>query len=225
MELTPRLAVISAIESKKRLPELEPLILTNPIAACYYAVNVIKGEWKEAEPVIVGADLHTRLAFDTLDETRQSAVYYGNRNKVPRNKNYNKSLLLVYTQLIRKRFTAIEPKLRTERYGGYAYRYAKLIYKLTKELIDLDNPSVCLWILSDISRNKFAKRLGKEERLNILNDLHKRMILHSFSHGDDRNVREYFANKKKTENDFLVTLSQYDENLTVRELIQKITSQ
>lgn len=223
--LTPRLAVLHALDAKKRIPELEPIILQNPVAACYYAVNVIKGEWKEAEPVIAGAEVHARLTFDTLDEPKGARQYYGSGKKIPRNKNFNKAVHLVYTQLIRKRFTAVEPKLRAERYGSGAYRYAKLIYRLTKEVIDLDHPGVCLWILSDISKNRFAKKLSKEERLKILNELHNRMILHSFSHGDNRNVREYFANKKKAENDFLITLSQYDENMTVKELITKITSQ
>jgi hypothetical protein len=51
--MTPLAACRRALKLGKRLPQLEPLILTDAMAACHYANYVIKGRWKEAEALIL----------------------------------------------------------------------------------------------------------------------------------------------------------------------------
>lgn len=219
--MTPKQAVIAAINERRRIPELEPTVLQSPHAACVYAMRVVKGEWEEGEKAIAAASTNIALyGFDSLDTS-------ANRYERPKAeyilKNKNQDLFLAYTTLVRKRCKHIESKLKTERYSYHGYRYSKLIYRLTKEIVDLEDPRICTHILKDISSGKFAKKLSKEERLRICNELHGRMVLHSFSN-NCRDVREYFAQQKKVENNFLIMLSQHDENMTVGELIRKMTA-
>jgi hypothetical protein len=220
--MTPKQAVLKAIEEGRRIPELESIALQSPHAACVYAMRVVKGEWEDAEKVIASTGMNVSLGgFDALD--RKVSTY---ERPSPEHvlKNRNQQLYVAYTTLVRRRCLHIEKAFASNRWAGYGYRYSKLIYRLTKEVIDLDDPRICVWLLKDLSFNRFAKRLTREERLRICNDLHRRMILHSFARGGDRTVREYFANQKKTENDFLIMLSQHDENMTVGDLIQKLTT-
>lgn len=219
--MTPKQAVITAINERRRIPELEPTVLQSPHAACVYAMRVVKGEWEDGEKAIAAASTNIALyGFDSLDVhvsryERPKAEYIL--------KNKNQDLFLAYTTLVRKRCLHIENKLKSERYSYHGYRYSKLIYRLTKEIVDLEDPRICVRILKDISSGKFAKKLTKEERLRICNELHGRMVLHSFSN-NCRDVREYFAQQKKVENDFLIMLSQHDENMTVGDLIRKMTA-
>lgn len=222
-EVTPKTAVIEALKLKKRIPELEPIILQSPVAACFYALKVVKGRWEEAEQVIASGSDEKLYKFDKLDKPHLSQYARPDREYV--DKYFEQYVYVVYTTLIKKRCPSIEEHLKKLKWHGNAYRYCKLIYRLTKEVIDLDSPEVCLWILKDISTGQFAKKLNKEDRLKICNDLHKRMILHSFAHKDNRVVREYFKQQKKTQNDFLIQLSQHDENMTVKQLIDKLTRQ
>jgi hypothetical protein len=220
-KMTPKQAVITAINEKRRIPELEPTVLQSPHAACVYAMRVVKGEWEDGEKAIAGASTNIALyGFDSLDVQvncyeRPKAEYVL--------KNKNQHLFIAYTTLVRRRCSHIESKLKSERYSYYGYKYSKLIYRLTKEIVDLEDPRICVRILKDISSGKFAKKLTKEERLRICNELHGRMVLHSFSN-NCRDVREYFAQQKKVENDFLIMLSQHDENMTVGDLIRKMTA-
>ena len=219
--MTPKQAVIEAINEKRRIPELESVVLQNPHAACVYAMRVVKGEWEDAEKVIAGQHLNYALyGFDNLD--KQISRYEKSKPEWVL-KNRNQDLFIAYTTLVRKRCMHIEARLKSERYSYYGYRYSKLIYRLTKEIVDLESPSVCVRMLKEISQGKFAKRLSKEERLRVCNDLHGRMILYSFNNGR-RDVQEYFAQRKKAENEFLIMLSQHDENMTVGDLIRKMTS-
>lgn len=219
--MTPKQAVIKAIQERRRIPELEPVVLQSPHAACVYAMRVVKGEWEDGEKAIAAASMNIALyGFDSLDV--QISRYERPKAEFIL-KNKNQDLFIAYTTLVRKRCRHIENKLKTERYSYHGYRYCKLIYKMTKEIVDLDHPRICTHILKDISSGKFAKKLTKEERLRICNELHGRMVLHSFSN-NCRDVREYFAKQKKTENDFLIMLSQHDENMTVGDLIRKMTA-
>jgi len=223
-EMTPKRAVIKAINEKRRIPELEPVVLQSPHAACVYAMRVVKGEWEDAEKAIASASMNIALyGFDSLDV--QDPRHVRLRPPAPEwiLKNKNQDLYIAYTTLVRKRCSHIEKKLESEKYSYYGYKYSKLIYRLTKNVVDLNNPRICVRILKDISSGKFARRLNKEERLRICNDLHGRMLLHSFSN-NCRDVREYFAQQKKTENDFLIMLSQHEESMTVGDLIRKMTA-
>lgn len=60
-----------ADKQRKRIPEYEPAILTNPTAARYYASYVIQGPWPEAEPIIAtsAAESYT-YAKEALDGER-----------------------------------------------------------------------------------------------------------------------------------------------------------
>jgi hypothetical protein len=219
--MTPKQAVIKAINERRRIPELEPTVLQSPHAACVYAMRVVKGEWEDGEKAIASASMNIALyGFDNLD-VRVGPYDRPKPEWILKNKNQN--LYVAYTTLVRKRCTHIEGRLKHERYSWYGYKYTKLIYRLTKQVVDLDDPRICVRILKDISSGKFAKRLTKEERLRICNELHGRMVLHSFSN-NCRDVQEYFAQRKKTENDFLIMLSQHDENMTVGDLIRKMTA-
>lgn len=219
--MTPKQATVAAINERKRIPELEPVVLQSPHAACVYAMRVVKGEWEEAEKVIASSSVNIALqGFDALD-VQTSRYERPKAEWIVKNKH--QALFVAYTSLVRKRCHHIEKRLESERYSYHGYRYSKLIYRITKEIVDLNDPRICTIILKDISSGKFAKKLSKEERLRVCNDLHGRMLLYSFSN-NCREVREYFAQKKKTENDFLIMLSQHDENMTVGDLIRKMTA-
>lgn len=219
--MTPKQAVIKAIQERRRIPELEPVVLQSPHAACVYAMRVVKGEWEDAEKVICATSMNIALyGFDNLDTQANS---YERPKAEWILKNRNQDLYIAYATLVRKRCMHIEDRLKRERYSYYGYRYSKLIYRLTKEIVDLADPRICVRILKDISSGKFARKLNKEERLRICNELHGRMLLYSFSN-NCKDVQEYFAQQKKTENDFLIMLSQHDENMTVGDLIRKMTA-
>ena len=52
LKYTPKEAYDIACEKGERMPELEPIIATDPYLAYYYAINIIKGRFPEAEPLI-----------------------------------------------------------------------------------------------------------------------------------------------------------------------------
>lgn len=220
--MTPKQAVLRAIEQKRRIPELEPVILGDPHAACFYAMKVVKGEWEQAEKLIAESVLHLVLCgFDGLDVPQ---VHYERPKAEYVLKNRSQNLFISYATLVRKRCTHIERRLSSERYSFYGYKYAKLIYKLTGEITDFNDPRICVSFIKDITARKFANKLKGHDRLELCNDLHRRMVLHSFSRGESRSVKDYFAQKKKSVNEFLVMLSQHDENMSVRDLIKKLVS-
>jgi len=51
--MTPQEAYYKACDSRKRLPEIEDIVLTDSWFSCMYAQYVIKGRWIEAEDVIM----------------------------------------------------------------------------------------------------------------------------------------------------------------------------
>ena len=227
--LTPKKAVLQCLDDRRRIPELESVILQDPHAACYYAKNVVKGRWEAAEPVIA-RKLHGKIVdFNILDEDDRPH-YNGSYRIGPRpagsghvTKGNTLELLTVYTRLVACRVPSFEEALKVERWKGNAYKYCQMIYRMTGELIDLDCPEVCVWMIRDLAYYKKAKNLSRAERLRVCNELHNRMILHSFAKGDNREVVSYFKEYKKSENHFLIMLSQQDENQTVAELIHHMT--
>jgi hypothetical protein len=230
--LTPKQAVLECIEKRKRIPELEATILGDSIASCYYAKNVVKGRWEAAEPVIA-SKLHARFVdFNILDEDTRSRYPASNHPIGPRPKGTEHvppgnslRLLVVYMNLVKCRVPAFEKSLKEERWGNGRYDYCQMVYRHTGELIDLDSPEVCAWMIRDFAFNKKAKKLNRAERIRVCNELHNRMILHSFASGENRQVLDYFKDYKKSENHFLIMLSQQDENLTVAELIRKMVDE
>lgn len=228
--LTPKQAVLHAVEIGRRTPEFEATILQDSIASCYYAKNVVKGRWEAAEAAIA-KNLHAKFVdFNILDEDNRPK-YTGSHHRIgsrPAGTDHvtqgnTLGLLTVYTRLASCRVPAFEEVLRVERWKGNAYKYCQMIYRLTGELIDLDCPEVCVWMIRDLAYYRRSKKLSRAERLRVCNELHNRMILHSFAKGQNRQVVSYFKEYKKSENHFLIMLSQQDETLTVSELIRKMT--
>jgi len=226
--LTPKRAVLEAVAARRRLPELEGVVMGDPIASCYYAKNVVKGRWREAEP-IMATGLHRRFVdFNILDEDNRAqygAHKIGIRPKGTDHVSPGNSLrlMVVYTRLAKCRVPAFEEALKVDRWKGVCYDYCQIVYRLTGELIDLDSPEVCAWMIRDLAFNRKAKKLSRAERIRVCSELHNRMILHSFAKGDNREVVEYFKEYKRSENHFLIMLSQQNETLTVAELIGKMT--
>lgn len=226
--MTPKQAVLVALENKRRQPELEGIILQDAVAACYYAKFVVKGRWEAAEPVISGKLRAKFLDFNILDDdTRQVSphgVRYGVRPKGTGHvKELNQlSLMAVYMRLAKCRIPAFEEKLKGDRWKGNALNYCETVYRQTGELIDLDCPEVCAWMIKNLVMGKVSKKIPRAERIRVCNELHKRMILHSFGHGENREVRDYFKAQKKSENHFLIMLSQHDPDMKVGDLIQKV---
>lgn len=221
LTLTPKQAVLQALEQGCRVPELEPIIVQNPIAACFYAKNVVKARWPEGEEIIA-TGLRSRIVdFNTLDCAKDPNRYRPvGTGHVKDGNNYR--LMIVYMGLAKCRVPAFEAKLATDRWKGNTYDYCKLIYRYTGELIDIDCPEVCSWMIRDLCFNKVSKKINRVERIRVCKELHKRMILHSFAQGDNYEVRSYFAALKKSENHFLVMLSQYDDNDTVVDIMRKM---
>lgn len=230
--MTPKKAAIQAREEKRRIPELEPVILQNAIASCFYANEVVKGRWQEAEAVIAPHLSSRYVDFNILDEDDRVAYQHpaGGSYRVgprPKGSEHVKSgnqlrLMSVYMKLAKCRVPAFEVPLAGQRWKGDGLLYCQTIYRMTGELIDLDSPDICAWMIANFAFNRSAKKLPRGERLRVCNELHKRMILHSFAHGDNREVRNYFAAQKKAENHFLIMLSQHDSEMKVGDLIQKV---
>ena len=51
--MTPYKAFLKAYEKNERLLKMEPLILREAFSSFLYAKDVIRGRWKEAEPIIL----------------------------------------------------------------------------------------------------------------------------------------------------------------------------
>jgi len=51
--MTPERAYLKSLEAGKRLTELESIVLTSPKDSCYYAIDIIKSRWIEAEDIIM----------------------------------------------------------------------------------------------------------------------------------------------------------------------------
>lgn len=229
MALTPKQAVLQAVAERRRLPELESTIMGDPVASCYYAKNVVKGRWNEAETSIARGLTRKFSDFNLLDEDNRPVVGHNYRvGPRPAGSGHVKDgnelgLMAVYMRLAKCRVPAFELKLAEDRWKGTAYDYCKSIYRFTGELIDLDCPEVCAWMIKDLCHNKVSTKISRAERIRVCKELHGRMILHSFAKGDNSEVRNYFAAYKKSENHFLVFMSQMDENITVGEAIRRMT--
>lgn len=226
--MTPKQAVLLAVENRRRMPELEATILQDAVASCYYAKEVVKGRWEAAEPVIAKS-LNAKFSdFNFLDEDNRVRVAGGYRiGTRPTGTNHVKQLnqlrlMTVYMRLAKCRVPAFEEALKGERWKGNTLDYCEMVYRQTGELIDLDCPTVCAWMIKNLVYNKVSKKISRPERIRVCNELHKRMILHSFAHGDNSEVRRYFREQKKSENHFLIMLSQHDPSMTVADLIQKV---
>jgi hypothetical protein len=226
--MTPKQAVLKALDANRRLPELEPIILQNAVAACFYAKNLVKGRWEAAESVMAGK-VHSRLAeFNVLDEDTRPVTPSGYRMG-PQGEGTGHvksggslSLLTVYMRLVKCRVPAFEAVLSSHGWKGEAYKYTQLIYRHAGELIDLDCPEICSWMIRDLVFGRTFKTMSRPERIRVCEELHRRMILHSFAHGDDYHVRNYFREQKKSENYMLLMLTQHNPDMKVGDLIQKV---
>lgn len=228
MVFTPKQAVIEALSRKRRVPELEAIILRDPVASCFYAKNVVKGRWPEAESVIA-IGLNRKFSdFNILDEDTRETMGYGYKIG-PRpqgtdhvNEGNELRVLVVYMRLAGCRVPAFESKLMADNWKGPGYDYCKMVYRATGEIIDIESPTICSWMIRDLCHGKVSKKIDRAERIRVCKELHARMILHSFSHGDDSEVKNYFSAYKKSENHFLVMLSQMDENMTIGDAIRSM---
>ena len=223
--MTPKQAALQAREQKRRLPELEPIIVQNGIAACFYAKEVVKGRWQEGESAIAQQLSHKYVDFNILDEDNRAAYAqpgggtyrYGPR---PAGTDHVKSgnelrLMAVYMRLAKCRVPAFESVLAVQRWKGDGLAYCQTIYRATGELIDLDSPDICAWMIGNLALNRSAKKISRGERLRVCN---------IFAHGENREVKNYFATQKKAENHFLIMLSQHDHEMKVGDLIQKVVA-
>ena len=228
---TPKQAVIQALEAKKRLPELEPIIVQDPIAACLYADRVVKGRWEAAESVIASGKGKRIVDFNILDEDNRvsypNGVHQYRAGPRPQGtdhvkKGNNLCLMVIYMRLAKCRVPAMEVELKRDRWWGDSLQYCEMIYRMTQEIIDLDKPEVCSSMIKNLAMGKVSKKFTRTERIRVCNELHKRMILHSFARGESREVKQYFGDQKKSENHFLIMLSQHDPEMKVGDLIQKV---
>jgi hypothetical protein len=46
------LEYVEEVMGRKRFPPVEDLLMTDPVCAAGYAIRVLRGRWKEAEPII-----------------------------------------------------------------------------------------------------------------------------------------------------------------------------
>lgn len=60
-----------AKQQKKRIPELEPIIMTDPVSACYYAYYVIKNMWPQAESVIMQDPVYMNFYLQNFPKARK----------------------------------------------------------------------------------------------------------------------------------------------------------
>jgi hypothetical protein len=90
--MIPVAAFTEALNEKKRLPELESIILQDVCCAYYYAKDMVKGKWEEGEAVITtNAYYSYHYAKDVLKwKIKGNKVFYISLipilwNKFPKN--------------------------------------------------------------------------------------------------------------------------------------------
>lgn len=199
----PQEALISALQEGKRNPELEQIILQDAQCCVDYARFIIKGRWPEAEDVIAKAEPHVKVLGGRGGPT--------------------KSLFYVYAHLIKDRFLKAEERLVNYRsWWGALYAYSKLILKTKNELVDFGKPGIVVWLLYDISSGKFGKKMSKEKRYELVDQLKRRISLYSFSHPDDSSLKKYIRDQKKIKKTMVFELEQFDKDMTVAQIIEKI---
>lgn len=226
---TPKQAALEALSRKARSPQLEPIVLRDPVASCFYAKNVVKGRWEEAEAVIATGLSRKFNDFNILDEDNRQMSPHGFRlgarpsGTEHVNEGNELRVMAVYMRLVKCRVPAFEAHLSKETWKRNGYDYCTSVYRHTGEIIDLESPTICSWMIRDLCHGKVSKKITRAERIRVCKELHARMILHSFSHGGDHEVKNYFKAYKKSENHFLVMLSQMDANMTVGDVIKSMT--
>jgi hypothetical protein len=179
-----------------------------------------------AEPVIA-MGLDKRYGdFNIIDEDNRPVMGHSYRvGPRPAGSNHvgpgnNLRLMVVYMRLAKCRVPAFEEAVASARWKGPTFDYCKLVHRLTGEMIDLDSPEVCAWMIRDFCYKK--SKMPRSERIRLCGELHKRMILHSFAKGDNREVRKYFSEYKRSENLFLVMLDQADQSMTIADFMKKM---
>jgi hypothetical protein len=197
-------ALVTALNEGKRNKDLEKIILEDAQCCVDYARYIIKGRWPEAEDVIVNAPINTKV----LGEKGWGRT---------------KTLIYVYTNLIKDRFPKAEEKMTIDKgWWGHSYAYTKLIIRLKGEIVDFNKPGIVVWLMDDINKGKIGKRIKTEKKWEILDQLYKRITLFAFSHPGDRNIKKYVNEQKKFKQSMMLELRRQDKNMTVEQLIEKL---
>lgn len=201
--MKPKEALDAALKEGKRNKDLEGIILQDAQCCVDYARCIIKGRWPEAEDVIANAPVRTKI----LGEKGWGRT---------------KTLVYVYANLIKDRFHKAEGKMAVEQWWGHAYAYTKLILRLKGEIVDFNNPGIVVCLMNDINSGKIGKKIKSEKKWEILDQLHKRLTLFTFSHSNDRNFKIYIKDQKRMKQFFMLELRRNDKDMTVGQLIEKM---
>lgn len=59
--MTPKKAFYICLRKSKRILKFEPIVLKDSGFSCYYAIDIIKGRWPEAEYIIKQDDWYWKL--------------------------------------------------------------------------------------------------------------------------------------------------------------------
>lgn len=197
-------ALVAALNEGKRNKDLEKIILEDAQCCVDYARYIIKGRWPEAEDIIANAPLSTNILGE-------------------RGWGRTKTLVYVYTNLIKDRFHKAEERMGSETgWWGHSYVYTKLILRLKGEIVDFNRPGIIIWLMDDIVKGKIGKRIKKEKKWEILDQIQKRITLFTFSHAEDRQLKKYIKEQKKVKQSMLIELRKHDKNMTVGELFEKL---
>ena len=118
---TPEDAYYYCSWNEKRIAELEPLILKDPIQAVHYAQGVIEGRWPEFEKQALSYPNNTEdyaLALYVYARDILHARWPAAENII---KNNGHSAAMYAVNVIKGRFPAGEPAIATDPYGTLEY--------------------------------------------------------------------------------------------------------
>ncbi len=212
--------IFNAAKAKKRDASLEQEILAkdDPDAACLYAIYVIKGAWKEAEPIISKAGVRNyskgyltrfpdkdgvvtiRFRKGNKDTTSISdPVHFDPNYRDAWNRNHTKLIVKsnaqianAYLRLTKERLPSLEKNTKIE--GMWMAKrvmpYVKLVYELTGDIADFEDGMVAVEIINAIKENDFSKKpIPSEQKETIIKELEQRMTLYSFTGQQEEPVK------------------------------------
>lgn len=92
-KMTPESAYKSALKSRRRMPDLEPIILTSAEYSFFYAQNIIGGAWQEAEPIILSDVRYARYYTDYIIGKKNEIILQRKMRKLDKSNSKKDNLI------------------------------------------------------------------------------------------------------------------------------------
>jgi|688.fasta_scaffold129923_3 hypothetical protein len=200
---------------KRRIPELEKWIVNSPICALNYARLILRKRWPEAEHnILKNESRHIMSYIESVVKERWPEAEHIIANSPECAYKYARDIL-------RKRWPEAESNmLRIEKnkiqhstyfFSLYSFKYASdIIQDRWPELENLllNNPKALKYYAEEVIHDTLPE------------EIHNRMICYAMSGGEDQEcAKQYIEFSEKVKIDLIKKLNKFDQNLTVREII------